>query len=99
MNLPLASGIDDEGYLEALQVAFARLRSFAPDALVVSLGFDAFEADSLGRFKVTTAGFGRIGQAIGALRFPTVLVQEGGYFLPALGENLASFLRGFETVR
>ena len=99
LNVPLTPDTDDEGYLEALQVALGRIQSFAPDALIVSLGFDAFEADPLGKLKVTTAGFGRIGQAIGALRLPTVLVQEGGYFVPALGENLASFLGAFEATR
>jgi len=99
LNLPLTPGTDDEGYLEALQVALGRVHSFSPDALVVSLGFDAFEADPVGDLKVTTTGFGSIGQAVGALRLPTVLVQEGGYFIPALGENLERFLGAFEDAR
>jgi acetoin utilization deacetylase AcuC-like enzyme len=44
---------------------------------------------------ITTPGFGRIGHTIGALKLPTVMVQEGGYLAPELGDNLASFLDGF----
>jgi len=36
-----------------------------------------------------------MGRAIVGLGLPTVLVQEGGYPSPALGGNLAAFLRGF----
>jgi len=28
---------------------------------------------------------------------PTVIVQEGGYLSPELGENLCSFLEGFTS--
>ena len=46
---------------------------------------------------VTTGGFARIGEAIGKLGLPSVLIQEGGYLNEALGPNLAAFLGGFET--
>jgi acetoin utilization deacetylase AcuC-like enzyme len=34
---------------------------------------------------------------IAGLKLPTVIVQEGGYLTPYLGDNLASFLIGFQT--
>ena len=61
----------------------------------MALGLDAHEDDPLKGFKVTTAGFARAAQRIAAIGLPTVLVQEGGYLSPALGTNLASFLRGY----
>lgn len=97
LNLPLAHGTGDDGYLAALDQALAAIRAYAPEALLVSLGLDAQERDPLGVLKVTTAGFGEIARRIARLGLPTVLVQEGGYLCDDLGPNLASFLSGFEA--
>jgi acetoin utilization deacetylase AcuC-like enzyme len=97
LNLPLAHGTGDDGFLAALGRGLAAIRSFAPEALLVSLGLDAQERDPLGVLKVTTAGFGRVAAQIAGLGLPTVLVQEGGYLCDDLGPNLASFLEGFEA--
>lgn len=99
LNLPLPPGTGDRDYLAALDRALAAIRHFAPDALLVSLGFDAYEQDPIGVLKVTTGGFGEIGRCIGAFSMPTLLVQEGGYNCDALGANLSSFLSGFERGR
>lgn len=96
LNLPLAHGTEDRGYLLALEQALAVIRSYDPGVLVVALGLDASEADPLGALKVTTPGFGQIGSTIAQLGLPTLLVQEGGYVSPVLGDNLVSFLAGFE---
>ncbi|WP_027057148.1 histone deacetylase family protein [Mesorhizobium loti] len=94
-NLPLPRKSADATFLEALEVAFQRIRSFSPDALVVALGLDAFEGDPFGGLSVTTPGFSRIGEAIAKLQLPTVIVQEGGYLCDELGDNLTAFLTGF----
>jgi len=94
-NLPLPRRSADAAFLEALGSALARIRAFAPEALVVALGLDAFEGDPFGGLSVTTPGFARIGEAIAGLRLPAVIVQEGGYLCDELGENLTSFLTGF----
>lgn len=95
LNLPLARKTADEGFLEALDAGIRRINAFAPGALVVALGLDAFEGDPFGGLSVTTPGFAHIGEAIARLRLPTVIVQEGGYLCDALGDNLTSFLTGF----
>lgn len=97
LNLPLPRKSGDERFLEALETALRRIRAFAPEALVVALGLDPFEGDPFGGLSVTTPGFARIGAAIAALRLPTVIVQEGGYLCDALGDNLTSFLGGYEA--
>ncbi|MER9421124.1 histone deacetylase family protein [Mesorhizobium sp. M0317] len=94
-NLPLPRKSADAAFLEALEVAFQRIRAFSPDALVVALGLDAFEGDPFGGLSVTTPGFARIGEAIAKLGLPTVIVQEGGYLCDELGDNLTAFLTGF----
>jgi acetoin utilization deacetylase AcuC-like enzyme len=95
LNLPLPRKSGDKAFLEALQTAFRRINAFAPEALVVALGLDAFEGDPLGGLSVSTSGFSRIAGAIAGLNLPTVIVQEGGYLCDALGDNLSSFLTGF----
>ncbi|MEI9427423.1 histone deacetylase family protein [Mesorhizobium sp. Cs1299R1N3] len=94
-NLPLPRKSADAAFLEALGVAFQRIRAFSPDSLVVALGLDAFGGDPFGGLSVTTPGFSRIGEAIAGLGLPTVIVQEGGYLCDALGDNLTAFLTGF----
>ena len=96
MNLPLARGSGDESFLAALDTALARIADYAPGALVVALGLDAFEGDPFGGLRVSTDGFGEVGRRIASrLALPTLLVQEGGYLCDGLGDNLASFLQGF----
>ena len=96
LNLPLQRKTGDDGFLAALDVALQRIRSYAPDAIIVALGLDAHESDPFGGLSVTTRGFSAIAARIGALKLPTVLVQEGGYLNEALGANLESFLDGFK---
>ena len=95
VNLPLPLGTGDEAYMAALEIALDAVRSFAPGALVVALGLDAFAGDPLRGMALDTACFARIGAALARLDLPTVLVQEGGYLAPELGDNLASALGGF----
>jgi len=96
-NLPLERKSGDDIFLEALAAGIRRIEAFAPEALVVALGLDAFEGDPFGGLSVSTPGFARIAEAIAELRLPTVIVQEGGYLCDALSNNLTSFLTGFAS--
>jgi acetoin utilization deacetylase AcuC-like enzyme len=95
LNLPLPMGSPDAVWLDAVSTGIARVRAFAPDALVVSLGFDASVHEPLNALSVTDEGFARAGWAIAALRLPCVLVQEGGYAVDHLEVLLTRFLGGF----
>lgn len=97
LNLPLAQGAGDSAFLDAMDKGFAAIRDHGAEALLVSLGFDAFENDPIGCLKITTDGFGEIARRIAALGLPTVLVQEGGYDCDGLGPNLTSFLAGYRA--
>ena len=99
LNLPLPLGSADAPWLAAGDKALARIRAFAPTALVVALGLDASESDPLQGLKVTGAGFHAMAAKIAQLGLPTVLVQEGGYLGDDLGRNLVQFLAGFEKGR
>ncbi|HEX7145901.1 MAG TPA: histone deacetylase family protein [Actinomycetota bacterium] len=95
-NLPLPDGTGDDVYLEALGEAMDVVAGFDPATLVVSAGFDTFAGDPIGAFQVTTEGFRRIGAALAAAGRPTVVVQEGGYAVEALGANALALLRGVQ---
>src|SRR6266446_2039089 len=95
LNLPLAHGSGDREVLGALDHGLAAIRRYDPEALLVSLGFDASEHDPLGVLKVTSDGFAAMARRIAGADLPTVLVQEGGYMSAVLGRNLAGFLAAF----
>ena len=99
LNLPLPLGSADAPWLAAGDTALARVKAFAPSALVVALGLDASESDPLQGLKVTGPGFHAMAARIAQLGLPTVLVQEGGYLGDDLGRNLVQFLAGFEKGR
>jgi acetoin utilization deacetylase AcuC-like enzyme len=99
LNIPLALGTGDDGYIAALGGAEKMIGTFAPGALVVALGLDASEHDPLAGLAITTEGFERIGRVIAQLGLPTVFVQEGGYLSDSLGDNLRAVLGGFESSR
>jgi len=95
LNIPLPKGTDDITYLAALDKALETLHTFAPEILVLSLGLDTAEGDSVGGMKVTPMGFQAIGEHIAALGLPTVIIQEGGYRLDTLGTNAIATLKVF----
>ena len=94
MNLPLPAGTDWAAYTPALEAACARVTEFGAQALVLSFGADTYEGDPLGRFRLTTEDYARLGQRVAALSLPTLVVMEGGYALDALGTNTARLLDG-----
>ncbi len=57
LNLPLPPGTQFDVYGPAIDHAIDRIRAYAPDMLVVSLGVDAFEGDPVGGFRLQTADF------------------------------------------
>jgi acetoin utilization deacetylase AcuC-like enzyme len=95
LNLCLERGTGDEGFMAALDKGMQAVADFGADTLVLALGLDAFEGDPFAGLAVTTPGFSRIGRAVAGLGLPTLIVQEGGYLCPELGQNLEAVLRGF----
>lgn len=49
--------------------------------------------------KVEIDAYRQVGEQAGALGLPTVIVQEGGYKVDAMGMALDAFLRGFQAGR
>jgi acetoin utilization deacetylase AcuC-like enzyme len=96
VNFPLPGGTTFSQWREALQSALHRLRSFGPDALVVSLGVDTFAGDPISTFKLDSPDFSAYGRMIGACGIRTLFVLEGGYAVAQIGVNVVNVLTGFE---
>ena len=98
LNLPLRAGTSAAAWFDALEQACARIADYEADALVVSLGLDAFEGDPISRFALGTSDFTRLGERLAQLRLPAVFVLEGGYAAAELGTNAVNVLDGFSQV-
>ncbi len=100
LNLPLEAGVGNREYLAALDQALQAIADFSPRVLVISAGFDTFEGDPVANhgdgFALNTAAYLEIGRRIAALGLPTLAVQEGGYAIDALGDNVVALLQGLE---
>jgi acetoin utilization deacetylase AcuC-like enzyme len=95
LNLPLSPGSGDGMFLDALDQVCTRVAELGPAFLVVSLGVDAGASDPESPLRVSNQGFAAIGERLASLGLPTVLVQEGGYDLEALGPDVMAVLAAF----
>ena len=96
LNLPLAAGVDDDRYLAVVDRALEAIADTPGSIVVVSLGFDTFGLDPICDFALTTPVYHEIGRRVAALGRRLVILQEGGYHRPTLGENARAWLRGAE---
>jgi acetoin utilization deacetylase AcuC-like enzyme len=99
-NLPLPPKSSMDAYMSKLGIALSRIETFAPDFLILSLGFDTYRLDPLGGFDIDTEDYtviaSRIRQQLSGM--PALILLEGGYVLDDLGKNLLAFLDGWEAV-
>ncbi|HVS30881.1 MAG TPA: GNAT family N-acetyltransferase [Thermoanaerobaculia bacterium] len=95
-NFPLPENITDDDYLVTLHGALEIIERFRPRYLVVSAGLDIAKGDPTGAWKITAAGFEKIGGAIASLALPTLVVQEGGYDSRVLGRNARQLVVGLQ---
>jgi acetoin utilization deacetylase AcuC-like enzyme len=96
LNLPLPPGTTDADYLAAVDRACEAIAAAPGSIVVVSLGFDTYGLDPIGTFALTTAVYHEVGRRVAALGRRLVILQEGGYHRPSLGENARAWLRGAE---
>ena len=96
LNYPMPRGTPFSIWQQALADGLAKIKQFAPQYLVVSLGVDTFENDPISFFKLATADYLTTGSMIGELQIPTLFVMEGGYDIDEVGINVVEVLKGFE---
>ena len=96
LNIPLRAGATNADYLEATDRAVDAIAASPGSIVVVSLGFDTYGLDPIGDFALTTEVYHEVGHRVAALDRRLVILQEGGYHRPSLGENARAWLRGAE---
>jgi acetoin utilization deacetylase AcuC-like enzyme len=99
LNFPLPPGAGDAIWLAAVDRLVSTAKEHEAEALVVALGVDAAADDPNSPLAVSEDGYREAGRLLGSLRLPTVLVQEGGYVLEAIGPLVRAALEGFESTR
>lgn len=99
-NRPLPAGSGDEVFIAVWRDDLVpAIAGFAPDAILVSAGYDAHRDDPLASLEVTDAGYQAVAGMIGALSAQlelggVALTLEGGYDLDALRTSAAATVRG-----
>jgi acetoin utilization deacetylase AcuC-like enzyme len=98
LNIPMPAGCGDAEYVGAFQrILVPAARTFRPDFLLVSCGFDAHRDDPLAGMQVTGDGYAAMAAIVrhladelcgGRLAF----VLEGGYALSGVREGTAAVL-------
>ena len=96
-NYPMPPGTPFDVWSQALGHALDRIRAFGAEAIVVSLGVDTFEEDPISFFKLKTPDYIRMGEMLAACGLPVLTLMEGGYGVPAIGQNVANVLIGLEN--
>jgi len=100
VNAPLPAGSGDDVYGEVMaDLLLPAVRSFDPDVLLVSAGFDAWRDDPIAGMELTEESFHRFGVDLAELAEEIcdgrlVSVLEGGYDLNALPRLIDVYLRG-----
>lgn len=86
LDIPLADGLADEAYLDALDSALPQVFAFAPDLILYQSGVDGLAEDTLGRLNLTHAGLmARDRRVLGechARGIPVSMGIGGGYADP-----------------
>ena len=94
-NYPVPPSAPRETYRATLRRALDDLRSFRPDLIAVSAGFDAYERDPLAAGSLKTEDFQWLGQLLRELNTPMFSLLEGGYSKD-LPELVLAYLKGVE---
>jgi acetoin utilization deacetylase AcuC-like enzyme len=98
LNYPLPPGTPYALWREALAHAISRIQAWGAEALVVSLGVDAYKDDPISFFKLDCPDFTDCGRQIGNMGLPSVFCMEGGYAIEKVGVNTVNVLEGFANV-
>ena len=97
LNVPLPAGSGDEEYGTAFEEVEREVRSFGPDLVLVSAGFDAHSEDPLAQMLVSENGFLALARRCAALAPRVAAVLEGGYNLATLPRLVTVAQEGFSS--
>ncbi len=93
LNIPLPAGTGEAQYLRAFDDEIVpALKSFSPDLLMISAGFDAHRDDPLAQMELSDASYAAMTRRVITIA-PIISVLEGGYDLHALPRSVEQHLR------
>jgi acetoin utilization deacetylase AcuC-like enzyme len=97
INLPLPAGSEEDLWLSLLEhVVLPAARSFAPELVLISAGFDAHRLDPLAGCRLESSSFAEMARLVRDLAAecgaPLGAVLEGGYEPAAMAESLLATL-------
>jgi acetoin utilization deacetylase AcuC-like enzyme len=100
VNLPVPPGAGEPIWLSLVEhIVTPVLRSFEPDLILVSAGFDAHRADPLAQSMLATESFAKMATHVASTArsfgVPFGSLLEGGYDLDALAASVAATLEAF----
>ncbi len=89
-NIPLSGGSGDKEYLHIYEnILPGLIKTFNPDVILVSAGYDIHKDDPLSDIRVSDQGIkGIIHNILSSSSVPFIFSLEGGYNLSALGESV-----------
>ena len=95
LNVVFEAEAEDDEYVDRLGIACESIAAFGPSMVIVSLGLDTYWNDPISDLALTTEGYRRCGEVVRQLGLPTVVLQEGGYDIEAIGRNVHAWLTPF----
>ncbi len=95
VNVAWPAGMGDAEHLAAFdRILLPIARSFEPELVLVSCGFDAADGDLLGAMRLSSSGYAAMTRRIASLaEGRVVLALEGGYNLDAIASAAAACTR------
>jgi acetoin utilization deacetylase AcuC-like enzyme len=102
LNVPMPPGAGDAQFLQVFENRLVpAARSFKPDFILISAGFDSMRNDLLGQFDITPQGFAAMTRVVKKLADEfshgrLVSVLEGGYRLDGLAESVAAHIKALQ---
>lgn len=103
LNIPMPREINDNDVAHVYwHVLSPLIRAYRPQLILISAGFDAHRRDTIGRWRLSAAVFGRLTELLRDLRAsnhrpPILFSLEGGYEPLSLAECLRKVLLALTT--
>lgn len=93
LNFPLPVGTGENEYIRIVKKVINEVKSFGPEVIGISAGFDTYKGDPLCGFVLEIRTYKKIGCLIKTLDTPVFSLLEGGYS-SKLKLCIESFLKG-----
>jgi len=93
-NFPVAPYSSSKVYMEKFDKCIEIIKSFSPDIIGISAGFDAYKDDPLLNLPLDETDYYLMGKKIGSLGKKIFLILEGGYNILKIGNLCYCFVNG-----